>query len=270
MEELSLGGIILSTLSSVGIIGVVGYLSKNIILKYAEKRISYKFEKELEKFRGDIREKESHIALINTYLTDLSRNRSKLRSDKQIIAVEDCFKLIKILNKTNFMIEMLVRINFKKVFADKRELELQSFFEQLYLDFNVESILTEIREFNDNSIDLYLDSKSLNNFNIFKGIIFSAIAYILAFKDKTTSFLKKEDKELVNLITKFLPQAKASFEEYGDEYIFQWHSYFFEQTKVSLRNFISGDNNSEDIVNIQNITMSSRKIYNNLPSDLKK
>lgn len=270
MEELSLGGVILNTLSSVGIIGLVGYLSKDIILKYSEKRIALKFEKELEKFRGEIREKETHIALINSYLTDLSKNRSKLKSDRQIAAAEDCFKLLKILNKTNFVIEMLVRINFKKVFSDKRELELQGFFEQLYLDFKVEDILTEIKEFKDNSIDLYLDGKSLNNFNIFKEITFSAIVLILAFKDKTTGFVRKEHKDLVNLIIKFLPQAKASFEEYGDEYMFIWHSYFFEQTKASLRSFISDDNNSEDIVNIQNITMSSRKIYDNLPTDLKK
>jgi hypothetical protein len=37
---------------------------------------------------------------------------------------------------------------------------------------------------------------------IFQGITVTAITLIAAFKDKTTEFLKKEDKELVELIIK--------------------------------------------------------------------
>lgn len=269
MEELSLRELILNTLNSVGVMGVMGYLCKDIILKYYEKRITVKFEKDLEEFRSEIREKETHIALINGYLADLSRNRSMLKNDKQLNAAEDCLSLIKILNKTSFMIQLLERVNFKAVYAENRELELQKFSEQLFHDCNIEDILKEIKEFNINNLDLYLDDASLNGLRIFQGITLSAIVMVTAFKDKTTQFLKKEDKELVGFIIKYLPRTKDSFEKYGDEYMFSLHSYFSEQTLASLRNFVSGGTNNDDIVNIQKITMTTRKIYSDLPEDLK-
>lgn len=51
--------------------------------------------------------------------------------------------------------------------------------------------------------------------------------------------------------------------------MFIWHDYFYEKTLISLRSFVSGEKINDDIVNIQKITMTTRKIYNNLPDDLK-
>jgi len=269
MEEINLGKWLLNTAGSAGLLAGIGYLSRDIILKYYEKRVGFKFEKEIEEFRREIREKESHITLINSYLTDLAKNRSKAKNDKQLLAAEDCLKLIKVLNKTNLMIQILEHINFKKVYDEKRELELQGFSEELFRDYNIENIFKELKELNSNFIDLYLDEESLNSFRIFQGITIFSIILITAFKDKTTQFLKKDDKEIVDLIVKYLPNTKTSFEKYGDEYMFTWHSYFCEKTIVLLRSFVSGDKNNEDIANIQHITMTTRKIYNNLPDDLK-
>lgn len=269
MELSDLSVLLFSTLGSTSFLVGIAYFFKDIIFKYYEKKINIKFEKEMEEFRQKIREKDSHIALINNYLTDLEKNRSKVRNDKQLIAAEDCLKLIKVFNKTNFLIQILIRINFKKVYAEKRELELQGVGEQLYRDCNIENILKEIKDLNSDFIDLYLDRQSLNSLRIFQGITVTAITLIAAFKDKTTEFLKKEDKELVELIIKYLPSTKSSFEKYGDEYMFIWHDYFYEKTLISLRSFVSGEKINDDIVNIQKITMTTRKIYNNLPDDLK-
>ena len=141
MELSNLSVWFFSTLGSTSLLVGIGYLSKDIIFKYYEKKINIKFEKEMEEFRQKIREKDSHIALISNYLTDLETNRSKVRNDKQLIAAEDCLKLIKVFNKTNFLIQILIRINFKKVYAEKEKLELQGVSEQLYRDCNIENIL---------------------------------------------------------------------------------------------------------------------------------
>ena len=268
MELSNLSVWFFSTLGSAGVLVGIGYFSKDIILKYYEKKINIKFEKEMEEFRQSIREKESHIALINSYLTDLEANRSKVRNDKQLIAAEDCLKLIKVLKKTNLLIEILIRLNFKKIYAEKRELELQEMSEQLFRDCNIENILREVKELDVNFLDLYLDSESLNNLRIFQGITFFAIILITAFKDKTTEFLRKENNEIVKSIIKYLPDSKKSFEEYGDEHMFVWHNYFAEKTLNSLRSFVNGEKNNVDIINIQKITTAARKNYNDLPSDL--
>lgn len=267
---------VFSTLGSAGVVSVVVYFFKDFILKYYEKKIISKFDRDLEQIKSEIRGKETQLNLIANYLTELQKNRTKVKHEKQLIAAEDCLKIMKVLNKTSLMISMLQTINFKKVYLEERELQLKGFAEKLFHDTKIENILSEVEDLNTIFVDLYLDDESLNNFEIFKGITYSAIVLVIAFKDKTTKFLKKEDKEIVNKILENLPETKKSFEKYGDEYIFVWHSFFYRKALTSLRHCINVEKNIEDITHIQNITMNSKKIYDSihqqdyeLPEDLK-
>lgn len=256
MENFNLGDWLLNTVFTASLLSVIGFLFRDMIFKYYENRINIKFEKEMEEFRQKIREKDNHIAVINNYLTDLEKNRSKVRNDKQLIAAEDCFKLIKVLNSTNILIQILQRINFKLVFSESRELELKGFGEQLFRDCNIEDVLKEMKEQKNNYIDLYLESDVINNLHILQGITMFAIILITALKDGTTDFLKKEDKILVEQIIKYIPSTKSSFEQYGDEHMFMWHDYFLEKTLNALRSFVHGERDNSEIIKIQNITIS--------------
>jgi len=269
MEISNLSVWFFSTLGSTGTIVLIGYLCRDILLKYYDKKLNTKFEKEIEEFKRLIREKETQLALINNYLTNLEIDRSKVRNEKQLVAAEDCLRVIKIFNKLTLVINLLQYINFKKVFSEDRELELKGVGEQLYKDCKIEDVLKEIKESKDNFIDLYLDSEVLNNLRILQGITMFAIILIVALKDGTTHFLKKEDKELIDLIIFYLPDSKELFEKYGDEYMFNYHNYFSVKTLNSLRNFVHGGGTNSDIINIQKITMSASKIYSDLPNDLK-
>ncbi|WP_278362962.1 hypothetical protein [Acinetobacter schindleri] len=51
MELSNLSVWFFSTLGSAGVLVGIGYFSKDIILKYYEKKINIKFEKEMEEFR---------------------------------------------------------------------------------------------------------------------------------------------------------------------------------------------------------------------------
>lgn len=216
-----------STLGSTGILIGIGYLSKDVIFKYYEKKIALNFEKELESFKSEIRVKEksledelkrkdSELIFIRDSLMNLRKERLTAFNSKKLVAYESMYETLKFYNQTAALINMLKVFDLTKAVDKRYKQSFQQISETLFNGFGIQKIISEMNSKDEKYFQLYLNNKILENFKRFKEISVHSILLINLLK---MGLLEEEilnHDYLLKSIIELVPSAEKGFKEYGD------------------------------------------------------
>lgn len=284
MELSNLSVWLLSTLSSTGVLVGAGYLYKDVIFKYYERKISLKFDKELENFKSEIRYKEkiledelkrkdNELIFIRDSLMNLKKERLTAINSKKLVAYESLYDALKFYNQTATLTNMLKVIDLNKALDNKYRQSLQKYSEMLFNSFGIEKIVAEMNSKDEKYFQLYLNNKILDNFKIFKEISVHSILLINLLR----MGLLKEDilnnDYLMKSISELVPTAEKGFKDYGNQYALYWHDYFYNQVINLLRVEILGnDAEMSELDIVEDIKKSAISVSAfdeyNIPHDL--
>lgn len=284
MELSNLSVWLLSTLSSTGVLVGAGYLYKDVIFKYYERKISLKFDKELENFKSEIRYKEkiledelkrkdNELIFIRDSLMNFKKERLTAINSKKLVAYESLYDALKFYNQTATLTNMLKVIDLNKALDNKYRQSLQKYSEMLFNSFGIEKIVAEMNSKDEKYFQLYLNNKILDNFKIFKEISVHSILLINLLR----MGLLKEDilnnDYLMKSISELVPTAEKGFKDYGNQYALYWHDYFYNQVINLLRVEILGnDAEMSELDIVEDIKKSAISVSAfdeyNIPHDL--
>lgn len=273
-----------STLGSTGILIGIGYLSKDVIFKYYEKKIALNFEKELESFKSEIRVKEksledelkrkdSELIFIRDSLMNLRKERLTAFNSKKLVAYESMYETLKFYNQTAALINMLKVFDLTKAVDKRYKQSFQQISETLFNGFGIQKIISEMNSKDEKYFQLYLNNKILENFKRFKEISVHSILLINLLK---MGLLEEEilnHDYLLKSIIELVPSAEKGFKEYGDQYALYWHDYFYNHVITLLRLEILGSDAENSELNIvEDINKSAFSVSGfdqyKIPSDL--
>ncbi len=78
-------------------------------------------------------------------------------------------------------------------------------------------------------------------------------------------------ENLRNKIIEVAPNSKEGFEKFGDWYLYNWITYFYNELLGELRREVSGDSDmARDVESIERIGLSSRTGHMNISVSLEK
>lgn len=260
---------LLSTLGSAGILAGVGYLFKDVIFKYYEKKITLNIEKELEDFKSEIRVKEknledelkrkdSELIFIRDSLMNLKKEKLTALNSKKLLAYENMYDVLKFYHQTTALIGMLKVLDLSKALDEKYKQDFQKISETIFESFGIQKFFSEMNSNDEKYFQLYLDSNILENFKRFKEISVHAILLINLLK---IGLLRKDildNDHLIKSIVEFIPSAEAGFNKYGNQYAFYWHDYFYNQVIDLLRlEILGGDREANELNIVEDINKTA-------------
>lgn len=146
--------VFISTLGSTGILIGMGYLFKDVIFKYYEKRIALNFEKALENFKSEIRQKEknleeelkrkdSELIFIRDSLMNLKKEKLSALNSKRLVAYENMYDTLKFYNQTAALVNMLKVLDLNKALDNKYKQGFQTISETLFESFGIQKMTYE-------------------------------------------------------------------------------------------------------------------------------
>lgn len=284
MELSNLSVWFFSTLGSTGVLAGIGYLSKDIIFRYYEKKIALKFEKELEYFKSeirykeksledDLRRKDSELIFIRDSLMNLKKEKLTALNSKKLVAYESMYETLKFYNQTATLVNMLKVFDLNKALNKKYTHNFQQISETLFSSFGIEKIISEMNSKDEKYFQLYLNHNILVNFKIFKEISVHSILLINLLKMGLLEDKILDNDYLMKSIIELVPSTEKGFKEYGNQYALYWHDYFYNQVIALLRFEILGNNEGDSELNIiEDINKSAFTILgfdqSKIPSDL--
>jgi hypothetical protein len=261
MELSNLSVWFFSALGSTGLLVSIGYLSKDVIFKYYEKKIALNFEKELEHFKSEIRRKEksledelkrkdSELIFIRDSLMNFKKERLTALNSKKLLAYESMYETLKFYNQTAALTNMLKVFDLNKALDNEYKQSFQQISETLFNSFGIEKIISEMNSKDEKYFQLYLNNKILENFKRFKEISVHSILLINLLKMGLLEKKILNNDSLLKSIIELVPSAEKGFKEYGDQYALYWHDYFYNQVVTLLRLEILGTDAENSELNI--------------------
>lgn len=260
---------LLGVATSAGALGVLGYMLRDAISKYLFKQVEHRFEKKLERYKGDIRDNEKELEQIRAYLVTASRERAALLQTKKFAAAESLMQARQKMARFTILIEYLKILDVEKLLDGSEEIKVAEFISTLISPFKLEEKLAE--EQADRTLaKLYLTERTLKLFDAYEGIIIQGVMLmkLLSLPIPDRSRLMKFDG-VTDKIVDLLPGTKDGFEKHGGSYAYYWATYFHDEILKSLRAEISGaEQLGEDAKSIENMALSSRLAHANVLTSL--
>lgn len=261
MELSNLSVWFFSTLGSTGLLVSIGYLFKDVIFKYYEKKIALNFEKELEHFKSEIRRKEksledelkrkdSELIFIRDSLMNFKKERLTALNSKKLLAYESMYETLRFYNQTATLTNILKVFDLNKALDKEYKQSFQQISETLFNSFGIEKIISEMNSKDEKYFQLYLNNKILENFKRFKEISVHSIFLINLLKMGLLEKKILNNDYLLKSIIELVPSAEKGFKEYGDQYALYWHDYFYNQVVTLLRLEILGTDAENSELNI--------------------
>lgn len=234
------GGVI----TSVGVLSLLGYIIRDSLRRFFTKAVEHNFDKKLEKFKSDIRNSESEIAQIRSYISSARSGRDSIFQTKKIEAAEKLIMARQFLCKFNMAIMYVKMLKIDELYKQINDPKIQKFIDAIITPLKLDDKLNEYNKIDKDTPRLYLNDKVISAFDFFEGITLMAAAKLRILEvsvDDNSNFITTES--LVSKIKELMPQSKEGFDKYGDVYIFSFHDYFYKKVVSELRSELVGDGN---------------------------
>ncbi|WP_086639050.1 hypothetical protein [Acetobacter okinawensis] len=262
---------LLGVVSSAGIISGVAYLLRDTIGKFFAKAIEHQFEKKLETFKAGIRDNETELEHIRSFLVSARKDRDAVVQLKRLEAAEILLRARNTLSQLSMLVEYLKILNTDEIFASSENSRITDFIETLIKPFDIDEKMKKFGEIDKTLPRLYLSEKALKAFDIYENIIFLAagVMKILSMPlDNKSSLLQAGS--ISKSIIEMVPQSKEGFDKFGESYVYYWSTYFHDEILRELRNEMSGvDDMDRAVESVEKLALNSRRAQVNVRFSLK-
>ena len=220
----------------------LGIIFRESIIGYIATKISKVNSKEIEKFKSSIRVEENARRDLSQQVSDLYSSQNAQLFSKKIEAAEDLLKARQSLAEYQVLALYMQVFDIPRILSTN-DVKTVSLFKELMkpfvgkLDgFKVDKTKSE----------LFLGVKSLKAFEIYELIVLQAYITmnLLSLDIKDRKKILRKDSKLVQLIIEYVPSSKEGFERYGENYVYYWVTYFYDEIKNAVR---------EEIMNLEDI-----------------
>ncbi len=210
-----------------------------------------RFFEQIEKFKADIRERESAIERqfsakerevdrIANYLFSEQQARNTVAATKRIEAAETLLAKCHILQRQQFTVETMKLVDVTAVQEKLDKNEMSPFFKQIEEMTGADSALTELKEINHAVCALHLSDRSVKLFDAYLSVFVSAIAWVkLAGLGMPPAKYFNADG-MAKAIIPVLPYTEKSFEKHGPAFGFFCADTLYQELVQSLRSDIDG------------------------------
>lgn len=212
----------------------LGFIFRDSIINYVATKISNEHTKQLEKLKSNLRVSEKTKHDLSQHLADIYNKRSDLLFSKKSEAAEDLLKARQSLARYQMLTNYMQVFDIPNIVSSKDE-KIVPFFRELIKPFddNLEGL-----KFDTSKAQLYLNPRAIAAFEIYEQIIISAYLTIkcLSLNLESKEKLLNSDQKIVQLIEEYVPSSKDGFDRFGENYVYYWTQYFYEEIKNALRN----------------------------------
>lgn len=242
IKEISEWG--MGVITTGGFLVWIGYLLRDVIRRYFTKSIEHKFEKEIERFKADIREGEKELEQMRTYLSSVRSGRDSLLQTKRFEAAENLIKIRQFLYCFNIVVVYMKILKVDEISKNANDPKVRSFIDSIVLPLKLDEKFEEYKKFDVDTPTLYLSDRTIKIFQIYQGIIMVGAAKLMTLAipvEKTTDMITGDS--LISQIVELVPSTAERFEEHGYSYAFQWHDYFRDELLKEIRREVNGGDN---------------------------
>lgn len=261
---------LLNLVSVTGVLGATAYVFRDTVAKFFSKVVENRFEKQMETFKAEIRDKEKELDQIMSFLVSARRERDAAIQTKRLEAAEILLRASHSLSQLSMLVEYMKILNGEQILKDADDPKVTEFIETLLKPFDVDEKIKQLGKIDKIVPRLYLSDHSLKVFDAYESIILQAVMmmklYSIPLRDKgnliNAGSLRKTIVELV-------PGSKDGFDKFGEGYAYYWTKYFQDEILRSLRHEVSGtDDLTRDTKSIERLALGSRQAQINIRSSL--
>ncbi|MGS3344518.1 hypothetical protein [Citrobacter amalonaticus] len=260
----------LSVFATTGFISGVGFLLRDSLGKFFAKSIEHKFDTKLEKFKSDIREGEKELEQIRNYISSLRTSRDSALQSKKFEAAENLIKIRQFLSGMTMAVQYMQILNVKEIMKIEDNHKIDEFISVITKPLNINEKLEEYKRFDKDIIKLYLSDGTINSFEIYESIIMDAL---ITLQVLSVPLVRKhnilKEGSLSKKIIEVIPFSKEGFDKYGEQYIYQWHDYFYSDILKKLRSELIGESNLlNDTKSAERLALDFKKTEVNIKQTL--
>jgi hypothetical protein len=264
--------LVLTIISSSGLIIAVGYLMRDAITKLFTKGIEHRFEKKMEAFKSSVRDNEKELEQIRSFLISARKDRNAAIQLKKFEAAEAMMRAVHSISKLRLAAEYLTFLNIEEIMKFGDDSRIINLINTLSETINIDEKMISINSIDTTLSRLYLTNKTLKIFDVYSAILLGAAMMMKALaipsRDKS-NFFKKDG--LSKIITELIPSSKEYFDKQGDSYSYFFATYFHNEILQALRNEVSSiDELSHDTDFAASLAFASRQAQANVLASLQK
>lgn len=255
------------------VLGFLGLIFRETILKYISVRINAGFEKEVELAKSEIRKKEREIEAkfaerekdlerIAEFLSQMKKERSIVLLNKRIEAAENTLKASNILGKLLMAVETLKILNVDIIRKRIGEPKLQSVFKVILESMNVDENMAAFGEIDLGPTKLYLNDRARKCFDAYTMVITHPVLEMKFYGAGIDPTELLKENLLKEKLESLVPTSKTGFEKYGESYAYYWVQWLQDETIKELRAAANGfEQDDLDAVAATSISVNSQRAH---------
>ncbi|KAB2674869.1 MULTISPECIES: hypothetical protein [Brucella] len=259
-------------LSTTSLLSLGAVVLRGPISSFFSKSLENHFEKKIETFRAEIRDNESELSQIRSFLVTAQRERDSLLQEKRLQAAESLLRSVQNLSQLTMAAEYLKLLDLDYILRETNDDKMQNFIHTLIDPLNVDDKITKYSAIDKTLYKLYLSERPLRFHEAYEKIILHAITMLkIAASPISDKNVFKNTGVLSNDISILIPGSKAGFDQHGDKYAYHLVSYLYDELVSSLRREVAGtDEASRDTKSIERAAIDSRQAQLNIRANLLK
>lgn len=256
--------------TSASVVAVVGVVFKDSISRFVTKSVEHRFDRKLENFKTTLRESETELEQIRSYLVSSRREREASVQVKRLEAAEAMLRARNLLAQFSLLIQYLNILNLDVMLKDDADPRLQEFMRVLTDPFKIEAKVAAFGAVDKSIFQLYLSEQALNVFSAYEATIMQAtlVAQLLRsnFKGRTDAL---KEGALASKIINLIPDSKPGFDREGDRHAFRHAAYLHDEILRVLRLEVSGEvDHKRDAESAGLVALASRQAHANVRATL--
>jgi hypothetical protein len=232
---------ILTAFTPTGLLLAVAYLMRDAISRYFTKGIENRFDKKIEAFKSDARDKEKELEQIRSFLVTAQKDHDSAFRAKKFEAAEIMMRSVQSVSKLSMAVEYMKILKVDEILKNGMSQNIVKFIETISNPIEIDKKMIEINAIDMTIPRLFLDEKTVKYFDAYHDIFTSAAMMLkilgIPFQDKNKFF--KEDG-LSTILIEILPESKAGFDKFGDSYAYHLAGKIKSELLSELRGEVSG------------------------------
>ncbi|MEB5886804.1 hypothetical protein [Enterobacter roggenkampii] len=262
---------LISALTSTALLGVIIYFSRSTLTKWIGKSIEHRFDKKIENFKSEIRDKEKELEQIRLFMASTRRERDSTLQTKRFEAAEILMRSRQFLGQFTMLVEYVKMLNMNEILDKRNDPKITQFIKALTDPVEIDEKLRVYGTFDRTLPDLYLNDRVKKLFEAYQFIILNAVMIMKVLSMPGINInpdLFKKDS-LRKTVIELAPLAKEGFDQFGDSYAYHWTNYFYEEILKELRNELLGITSlSKDTEAATKLALDTRRAQINLHTTL--
>ncbi|WP_371037967.1 hypothetical protein [Rhodosalinus sp. FB01] len=259
-----------SSFGSAAVLGFIAYLFRDALLARISSSVNFKFAKQLEEAKAEIRAnerrieadlnaKEREIEKIQDFVAPLKRERSAAVAAKRMEAAELALRRCNEVARLLMAPEAMKSLKIEEVIARRDDPNLKRFFDTLITSMKVDDILEDLKKEDRVLGTLYLSDAARAHIEAYENIVFQAVTFMkLMSIGMDPSKLMKQDR-VPKMVIELVPPSAEGFRDHGYGYEYYWTQYFYDKALSHLRKIANGDDqDQEDLSAARELAVSTQ------------